>query len=100
MDQYLKELWAKAVQKLKEVWEKNKLLILIIIPLILLAKFRDLIIDILVSSSKKLVEKTTKDSAELKQEQDAANNEANQIIADADKKSENKPKVDKDWHKK
>jgi hypothetical protein len=100
MDQYLKELWAKAVAKLKEVWEKNKLLILIIIPLLLLAKFRDVIIDILVSSSKKLVDKTEKKDVALKKEQDRANDEANRIIAEADRKSENKPEVDEDWHKK
>jgi hypothetical protein len=100
MDEYLKELWAKAVAKLKEVWEKNKLFILILIPLLILAKFRDLVIDILVSSSKKLMEKTKKADAQLKQEQDSANNAANKIISDADKLSENKPDVDEDWYKK
>jgi hypothetical protein len=100
MDQYIKELWAKAVAKLKEVWEKNKLLVLIIVPLLLLAKFRDVIIDILVSSSKKLVDNTEKKDVVLKREQDRANDEADRLIADADRKSENKPEVDEDWHKK
>lgn len=100
MDEYIKALYGKAVEKLKEIWNKNKLLILIIVPLILLAKFRDILIDLIVASGKRLMDKTKAEDAKLKQEQDEANNKANQIIANADKKDDDKPPVDDDWYKK
>jgi hypothetical protein len=100
MDEQIKAMWAKVVQKMKDIWNKNKLLILIVVPLILLAKFRDILISLIVASGKRLMEKTKQQDGKLKQEQDDANNKANQIVDDANKKSENKPPVDDDWYKK
>jgi hypothetical protein len=100
MDEKIKALWAAAVAKLKEVWNKNKILFFIIIPLILLAKFRDLIIDFLVASGKRLMDNARKQDQQLRNEANSANNQANQLIANADKKDDNKPLVDEDWHKK
>lgn len=100
MDEKIKALWASAVAKLKEVWNKNKILFFIIIPLLIIAKFRDVIIQILVASGKKLMEQARKQDGQLRQEANDANNKANSLINQADGRDDNKPPVGEDWHKK
>lgn len=86
--------------KIKALWANNKILFFLLLPLVLLAIFRNVLISLLVSSGNKIVSDSTAKSDELKTEADKANTQANQIIADADKKSEDKPTVTEDWNKK
>lgn len=68
--------------------------------LIVVIKFREVIIDFLVSNSKTILEGAKKQDATLRADENAANAAANKLIDDANKLSQNKPKVDEDWHKK
>lgn len=89
MDQWAKDLWAK-----------NKLVFILLIPLILLAVFRNVIIDLLVKSGNRVVGDATAKSDELKTAEDIANAQANQIKADADAAAAKKDPVGEDWNKK
>lgn len=88
------------LEKLKELWAKYKLVVIIAVPLLILGWFRDLIIDMLVSNSNKMVDKTKEQSDSLKTQETKVNAQADQVIADADKKSQDKPEVTEDWNKK
>lgn len=100
MDEKLVALWASAKAKISEVWSKNKILFFIIIPLIILVKFRDILIQLIVSSAKRLMKETREKDAQLRNEANAANQQANDLVKKADAADDNKPPVDEDWHKK
>lgn len=87
-------------QKIKDLWNNNKIVFFLLIPLILLWFFRNIIIGLLVDSGNKIVGDATQKSNELKSQQDVANAKADQIIADADKHAAEKPSVGEDWNKK
>lgn len=98
MDESLKVVWSK----IKEAWSKNKITLLVLIPvavLVLLIKFRNLLSRFVVASGKRLMNKTGKESSGLHLEQKAANEAANRIISQIEEKSKNKTPVGEDWNK-
>lgn len=84
----------------KNLWNNNKIVFFLLIPVILLIFFRNVIIDLLIKDSRKIGNEAEEKDRKLSQDETKANTQANQIIADADKKSENKPEVGEDWNKK
>lgn len=98
MDELLKALAGKL--DLKDLWEKNKLFFLILIPIIVLIKFRDVFINLLVKGAKREVDQTQQQDATLAKKEDQANAQANQLVQDANQLGENKPTVDENWYKK
>lgn len=82
------------------LWDNHKWFLIGFGILILIIKFQDVIIDLLVGNSRKLVKDAVATDSKLKEEQDQANNQANKLVAEAQALSENKSKVDEDWHKK
>lgn len=89
-------------EKIKSLWQNNKILFFLLIPLIVLWFARNLIIELLVSSGNKIVGDTTAKSDVLKQDQTVADAQANQIKADADAAAAaaQKEPVGEDWNKK
>lgn len=87
-------------QKIKDLWNNNKLLFLLFIPFIALWFFRNLVISLLVTSGNKIVGDTTQKSEALKTQETVENTKANQIIQDADQAAANKPAVDENWNRK
>ncbi len=85
--------------KIKNLWNNNRLVFFLLIPFIALFFLRNILIDMLVSSGNKVVSDTSKKSDELKQESVVADTKANQIIEDADKARKDQPKVGQDWDK-
>lgn len=82
------------------LWKNHRWFLIGFGLLILVIKFREVIIDILVSSSKTVMNDARKNDAQLRNDQNQANDAANKLIDDANKMAENKPDVDEDWHKK
>lgn len=82
------------------LWKNHRAFLIGFGLLILIIKFREVIVDILVASSKTILEGAKKTDAQLKSEENQANSAANKLIDDAKKLDENKPKVDEDWYKK
>lgn len=83
-----------------ELWSKYKVFLIVFGLLILILRFRDVIFDLLIKSSGRLIANSKKKSDQLQQDQNDANREANKLVEDAKKLGENKPLVDEDWHKK
>lgn len=82
------------------LWDKHRVFLIIFGLAILIFKFREVIIDLLVSSARKTVNEAQEKDAKLKSEQDQANDQANQLRKEAEAISKTKPEVDEDWHKK
>ena len=68
--------------------------------LILIFKFREVIIDILVGSAHNTVQDATKQDQVLRGEEKAANDQANELRKQASDVAVNKPVIDEDWNKK
>lgn len=87
---------------LKNLWEKNRLVFLLLLPLILLIVFKDVVISMLLSGARKEAQKAKEEDAKLEKEQDKINDEADKLKAQADaletKIKEGDP-ANEDWHK-
>ena len=83
----------------KDLWEKNKIVFFLLIPVILLIYFRSFFINLLLSDSRKIATEADQKDNQLSKEETQANSQSNQIIADANKLSDNKPPVTEDWNK-
>lgn len=84
----------------KQLWANYKGFFIVFGVLILIYKFRDIILDLLVSSSHRTVDEAQEQGAKLKAEEDEANKQANQLRREADELGKNKPVVDEDWNQK
>lgn len=100
MDDQLKAFWALLNTDARTLWANNKIFFIVFGLLILIIKFRSVIIDLLVSDSKQLLADTQKKDQQLKSEEDKTNSQANQLVSDANKLDQNKPTVGEDWNKK
>lgn len=87
-------------QDAKDIYNQNKLYFFIFGAIILVIKFRDILISILVNSGKREVESAKKEDQQLSAEAKKANDDANKLVDDSKKLGENKPPVDEDWNKK
>ena len=81
------------------LWKSYKVFFIVFGLLILVIKFRETIIDILVSSSKVTLDNTQKQDTQLKADENKTNSQANKLVDYAKKLGDNKPKVDEDWNK-
>lgn len=71
-------------EKIKNLWNNNKILFFLLIPIILIVVFRDLILALLFGSARKTVEQAKAEDAKLTTESNAANLEAEKLKAEAD----------------
>jgi hypothetical protein len=92
------ETGAKSV--LKDLWGKYGVLFLLVGLFLLVAKFSDVIMDILGWSSKKDLQKAQATDTTLKAEADAANQQANDLVKKANELPNQEGTVDADWDKK
>ena len=84
----------------KTLWNDHKLFFIIFGALILLVKFRDIAIDLLVSGAKKEVTETKKEDAVLAAYEKKANDAANQLVQQAKDEPLKQGPIDDDWNKK
>lgn len=89
---------------IKNLWKKNKILFAIALPLIVLVVFKDLIMEYLIGSARKMSNEAKDKDQELKEKQDKLNAEADKTKADADRlqneiEDTRKEAGDEDWHK-
>lgn len=92
--------WTKLNSGFGELWSSSKLFVIIFGVLILIIKFKSVIIDILLKDSKDVLQNTIDKDAKLQQQQNAANDAANALIKQAEDLDKNKPGVGEDWNKK
>jgi hypothetical protein len=82
------------------LWSQYKVFFILCGVLVLIWKCRELIIDLLVSSSREAVKDAQKQDQTLRGEEKAANDQANQLRKEADALDDKKPVIDEDWNKK
>lgn len=82
------------------LWAQYKVFFILCGVLVLIFKFREVIIDLLVSSSRKTVQDAVKQDQVLRGEEKQANDQANQLRKEASDLAANKPVIDEDWNKK
>src|SRR5882672_6409764 len=102
MIEKLKAFWAKIESDAAELWEKDRLFFIAFIGLIAVAKFRDILIRLIVGSAKKLEDDTAKKDAVLLADENKANDQADALVKDAEQKAEDAKNipVNTDWYKK
>lgn len=84
----------------KTLWNEHKLFFIIFGALVLLVKFRDIAIDLLVSGGKKELTQAHQQDAGLAAQESAANTAANQLIQQAQQEPAKEGAVNDDWNKK
>lgn len=82
------------------LWKEYRAFLIVFGIIILIVKFRDVIIDLIVGSAKQTVDNTEKKDAQLKSEEKQANDQANQLRQEANTLSDNQAPVTDDWNKK
>jgi hypothetical protein len=87
-------------QKLKDLWNNNKIVFFILLPLIAIWMFRNILIDLLIGSSHQLTQDATGKDQVLANEEAAAKAKAEQLQQQAAAAGQNKPEVGADWYKK
>lgn len=100
MDEKLKAFWAKLNSDIADLWEKDKLFLIIFGVLILVIKFRSILIDLIISNSKTIFNDAKKEDANLKQQEDQANQAADQLVKHAEEIGKNEGTVTDDWNTK
>ena len=100
MDEKLKALWAKFNQDAKSVWTNNKIFFIIFGVVLLVIKFRNVIIDLLLSSAKQIEADAKKEDSKLASQENQANTEADKLVQQAQEEPAKQPPVDVNWYKK
>lgn len=110
MQNYLKGLWLKISQSwanvkilaekdLSTLWTEFRTPLILLGGIILTIKFRDLVINLIVSNSKKLFNNAQKQSQVLQSKENSNNKQADALVQDAQNLSSTNPPVDENWNK-
>jgi hypothetical protein len=83
----------------KTLWQEHRLFFIIFGAVILLIKFRDIAIDLLVSGGKKTLTNAKKEDASLAVEENKDNAQANQLVEHAKELPAQEEPVKPDWYK-
>lgn len=85
---------------LKALWDHNKLLISLVIAALAVAKYRDLLMNLIAAASKRLLKNTQEKSDKLTNQSNSLSQQADDLANKAKHEGDNKPSVDDDWFKK
>src|SRR5271165_2767383 len=95
----LQAFWAKVNQDIKTIWAQDKVFLIAFGALILTIKFRDIIIDLLVSSAKRIFTKAQSQNSQLQQQENTANAQADQLVKEAQQLPSTEKPISEDWYK-
>lgn len=102
--QKLKELCLKVLELSKQdilsIWNNTKFFLIPLIILGLIVKFRDIIISVLVSSSKKVFKNAQDKNKTLQTKEDNNNKKADDLVKQANGLTSQEGPVAEDWYKK
>lgn len=100
MKEKLQAFWAKLNTDVGSLWQESKFFVIIFGILILVVKFRSVLISLLVADSKHIFDDATKKSDELKKQENDANSSADKLVEEAKKLADSNKPVEDDWYKK
>lgn len=86
-------------EDVSELWNDYKILVIPLIILGVVIKFRDILISILLNSAKRLYQSTQNKSATLQNQETQANTQADNLVQQADNLSSQQQPVNSDWYK-
>jgi hypothetical protein len=92
-------LWAKINLDAKELWSKDKVFFIIFGAIILIVKFRDIFISLLVSGGKKTMDNAQKKDDSLATQEKTENGQADALVKQAEALSNKETLVQPDWYK-
>lgn len=99
-DVNVKTFWQKVTGDVKYLWDNDKIFLVVFGVLILFAKGSNLVIDFLAFRSKQEVDSATKQDAALKAQEDAAKEQADDLVKKANSLPSQQQPVDENWDKK
>ena len=82
------------------LWREYRAFFIVFGILILIVKFREVIISLLLDNAKQTINTAEKKDEQLKTQENQANDAANALRKQADDLSNNQPVVDENWNKK
>lgn len=100
MDQKIKDFWNKLNSDIAELWKNNKLFLIIFGVLILVIKFRTIIINLLIENSKELMKKNKEKDKNLQQQEEDYKKQSEYFLEKAKESSKDKSPIKEDWYKK
>ena len=109
MDQYLKNLYIKLTSianlvmldvesTLKKLWAKDKMFLLLLLPLIVAIKGRNILMSLLVAKANSTMQNATQNDQRLQQQENAANNQANALAQQAEALPATEKPIADDWY--
>jgi len=96
----LKALWAKLNTDISELWASSKIFVILFGVVILIIKFHDLLMSLIVADSKSIENSAVKQDAVLSKQENAANTAADKLVSDAQKLPSTEGGITDDWNKK
>lgn len=84
----------------KDLWNNHKVFFVVFGLLVLIVKFREVLINILISSAKKTMEEAKKEDANLSSQENQAKADADALVKKAQEEPSKEQPVDADWFKK
>lgn len=100
MGEQIKALASKAWAGFKGMSVQAKTAIVFVVSALLVAKYRDALIDLLLGSSKRVLKDAQAQDATLAAKEDAAKAQATALVDEANKLNQTSPTVDENWNKK
>lgn len=100
MGSNLKALWAKIKQQWIDIWDKDKGIVILVVVAGLIVKFRDILVDILISGAKREEAAAKKEDSKLADQENQLKQQADQAVLDAQNEPSKEKPVDDDWYKK
>lgn len=92
--------WAKLNSNIGDLWNESKLFLLVFGVIIVVIKFRQLLIDLIVSNSKTLFDNATKESDASQKKENEENDAANQLVKHAQELPDSEGPIGDDWNTK
>ena len=99
MDAKLKALWASIKAQIIDIWNRSKIFIISFFSLLLIAKFRNIMLDWLISNSKKIDTNAHKEDTKAAETESKDSQKADALVAQAKALPATETPVTEDWYK-
>jgi len=96
----LKALWAKIKQQITDLWDKDKGIFLLIAIAAVVVKFRDIMLDVLINSAKRVDKNAQKQDSKLADQETQLKQQADAEVQQAQQDAPKDGPVSDDWYKK
>jgi hypothetical protein len=94
---YLKSFWALLKTDITELWEDNKIFVLVFGAIMLAIKFHTVLMNLIIAGEKSVFNSAQQQSNNLENQENQDNQQANQLQQQAQDLPNNQPPVGDDW---